>query len=176
VLVRQGKYEEAEAMNRQTLALYETVLGREHPFTLTSMSNLALVLVRQGKYEEAEAMNRQTLALSETVLGREHPDTLTTIYNLASLLAKLRCYHESLALYERACAGFYIVFGDDHPTTRSCRQHYATARMNATKNQRTPVFALAKSDSNVGVHTRKPSRLARGLAKIGIRSSKTSLK
>jgi Flp pilus assembly protein TadD len=69
VLGRQGKYEEAEAMNRQTLALKETVLGREHPDTLTSMSNLALVLGRQGKYEEAEAMNRQTLALRETVLG-----------------------------------------------------------------------------------------------------------
>jgi hypothetical protein len=58
VLDRQGKYEEAEAMNRQTLGLYQTVLGREHPSTLTSMSNLAGVLDRQGKYEEAEAMNR----------------------------------------------------------------------------------------------------------------------
>jgi hypothetical protein len=34
VLGRQGKYEDAEAMNRQTLALSETVLGREHPETL----------------------------------------------------------------------------------------------------------------------------------------------
>jgi hypothetical protein len=41
-----GKSKEAEAMNRQTLALYETVLGREYLETLTSMSNLALVLER----------------------------------------------------------------------------------------------------------------------------------
>jgi tetratricopeptide (TPR) repeat protein len=175
VLGRQGKYEEAEAMNRQTLALSETVLGREHPSTLTSMSNLAGVLESQGKYEEAEAMNRQTLALSETVLGREHPETLTSIYCLAHLLALLCRYQECFALYERACAGYHSVFGEDHSTTRSCRQHYATARMHGTKNQRTPVLPLATPDSNVGVHTSKVSKFTRGLAKIGIRSSKISL-
>ena len=30
------------------------MLGKEHPFTLTSMNNLAEVLSRQGIYEEAE--------------------------------------------------------------------------------------------------------------------------
>ncbi|KAF1935581.1 hypothetical protein EJ02DRAFT_484297 [Clathrospora elynae] len=138
VLESQGKYEDAESMNRQTLALKETVLGREHPSTLTSMSNLALVLGHQGKYEDAEAMNRQTLALSETVLGREHPSTLTSMNNLAHVLAKLYCYHESLALYERACAGCHIVFGEDHPTTQCMQQ----------KNQCTPVLASATLDSN----------------------------
>jgi tetratricopeptide (TPR) repeat protein len=141
LLESQGKYEEAEAMNRQTLALSETVLGREHPSTLASMSNLALLLGRQGKYEEAEAMNRQTLALSETVLGREHPSTLTSINNLARLLEKLCCYDESFALYERACAGCHIIFGEDHPNTRVCRYNYATARIEATKHQRTPALA-----------------------------------
>jgi hypothetical protein len=42
-------------------------MGRYHPDTLTSMSNLAGVLQSQGKYEEAEAINRQMLALKETV-------------------------------------------------------------------------------------------------------------
>ena len=121
-------------------------------------------------------MNRQTLALSETVLGREHPDTLASMNNLALLLAKLCCYHESLALYERACAGCHIVFGEGHPNTRACRQGNAAARMHATKNQCSPELAPATLDSNVGVHTRKVSKFARGLAKFDIRSSKTSSK
>jgi tetratricopeptide (TPR) repeat protein len=174
VLDSQGKYKEAEAMNRQTLALSEMVLGREHPYTLTSMSNLALVLDSQGKYEEAEAMNRQTLALSETVLGREHPDTLTSMYCLAKLLAHLRCYSESLALYETACAGYHIVCGDNHPTTRACRQHYATARVDAIRNRRTPALAPATLDSYAVVHARKVSKLSSWLAKLGVRSSKIS--
>jgi hypothetical protein len=44
VLDRQGRYKEAEAMNRETLALNRKVLRPEHPYMLTSMSNLALVL------------------------------------------------------------------------------------------------------------------------------------
>jgi hypothetical protein len=41
----------------------ETVLGKEHPDTLTIMSNLANVLGDQGKYEEAEEMHRQAPVL-----------------------------------------------------------------------------------------------------------------
>jgi tetratricopeptide (TPR) repeat protein len=74
-----GQYSVAEEMDGSALETREEVLGREHPDTLTSMGNLAVVLNRQGKYEEAEAMNRQTLARSEKVLGPEHPDTLTSM-------------------------------------------------------------------------------------------------
>ncbi|KAI9869697.1 MAG: hypothetical protein M1823_008984, partial [Watsoniomyces obsoletus] len=48
VLDRQGKYEEAEAMHRRALEAREKVLGREHPDTLTSVSQLGSVLERQG--------------------------------------------------------------------------------------------------------------------------------
>jgi hypothetical protein len=37
----QGKYAQAEAMDRQTLQLKETVLGKDHPDTLASMMSLA---------------------------------------------------------------------------------------------------------------------------------------
>ncbi|RYP45025.1 hypothetical protein DL770_011441 [Monosporascus sp. CRB-9-2] len=70
VLDSQGKYDEAEQMHRQALALSQAVLGREHPDTLKSMRNLALVLHSQGKYVEAEQMHRQAMALSQAVLGR----------------------------------------------------------------------------------------------------------
>jgi hypothetical protein len=64
----------------------KTVLGAEHPDTLTSMNNLALVLIHQGKYEQAEEMHRKALGLRETVLGAEHLDTLTSTNNPATVL------------------------------------------------------------------------------------------
>ena len=64
-----GKYIEAEKSYRQALELRERLLGVDHPSTLDSMNNLALVLDSQGKYEEAEKMHRQTLELREKVLG-----------------------------------------------------------------------------------------------------------
>ena len=63
------------------------MLGKEHPHTLTSMSNLAIALPQQGKYDEAEKMHRQTLELREKVLGKEHPHTITSMNNLAPALA-----------------------------------------------------------------------------------------
>jgi hypothetical protein len=62
VLRDQGRYEQAEEMNRRALAGREKVLGVDHPDTLTSVSNLALVLRDQGRYEQAEEMNRRSLA------------------------------------------------------------------------------------------------------------------
>jgi hypothetical protein len=41
------------------------MLGKEHPSTLASVSNLAAVLRDQGKYGGAGGMYRQALSLSE---------------------------------------------------------------------------------------------------------------
>ncbi|RYP64947.1 hypothetical protein DL770_009102 [Monosporascus sp. CRB-9-2] len=63
VLDSQGKYDEAEQMHRQALALKEEVLGREHPSTLTSINNLAKTLRYQGKKDEAEQVSRSTISV-----------------------------------------------------------------------------------------------------------------
>ncbi|RKK34469.1 hypothetical protein BFJ67_g13747 [Fusarium oxysporum f. sp. cepae] len=46
-------------MHRETLEVREKVLGKEHPYTLNSMNNLATVLEKMGEYEEAEKMHRK---------------------------------------------------------------------------------------------------------------------
>jgi hypothetical protein len=75
VLGRQGKYEEAEVMNRQTLALKETVLGREHPETLTSINNLAHLLKKLCCYDESFALYERACAGCHIVFGEDHPNT-----------------------------------------------------------------------------------------------------
>jgi tetratricopeptide (TPR) repeat protein len=84
----QGKYEEAEMINRRALDGREKVLGEKHPDTLQSLSSLAFVLLNQGRYEEMEAMNRRALGGREKVLGEEHPDTVKSFNNLASALQR----------------------------------------------------------------------------------------
>ena len=44
MLGSQGKYDDAEKLNREALEIRKTVLGEEHPSTLTSINNLASVL------------------------------------------------------------------------------------------------------------------------------------
>ena len=82
----QGRYNLAYKRCLDALCTREKALGPEHPFTLASMNNLALVLNSQGKYEAAEEMHRQVLELREKVLGPEHPDTLASMDNLTLVL------------------------------------------------------------------------------------------
>ena len=63
-------------MHRKALALMETVLGKEHPDTLTSMDNVALLLSSQGKYEEAEDIHRQALALVDRLVRTEDAEEM----------------------------------------------------------------------------------------------------
>jgi hypothetical protein len=81
--------------------------GKEHPDTLGSMNNLAIVLRRLGKDEQAEEMYRQVLGLMETVLGKEHPSTLGSMINPANVLRKRGKYEQALRLRE-------MVLGEEH--------------------------------------------------------------
>ena len=79
----QGKYAEAEVLERELLATRKRMLGEEHPNTLCTAGNLANSYSSQGKYAEAEVLQCELLATQKRVLGEEHPDTLCTAGNLA---------------------------------------------------------------------------------------------
>ncbi|CUS11370.1 unnamed protein product, partial [Tuber aestivum] len=64
----------------------ETVLGPDHPDTLTSLNNLAITLQTQGKYDESEALHRRALQRRRKVLGSDHPHTPSSLHNLAAVL------------------------------------------------------------------------------------------
>jgi tetratricopeptide (TPR) repeat protein len=136
-LLLYGEYTAAEGFLRVSLEIREKVLGREHPDTLTSVSQLGTVLERQGKYDEAEAMQRRALEGREKALGREHPDTLTSVSQLGSVLERQGKYDEAEAMERRALEGREKVLGREHPDTLTSvyylaflfhrRQHYSTA-------------------------------------------------
>ena len=66
---KDGKYADAERINREVLGVERRVLGEEHPETLTTASNLAQSLSKQGKHAEAERINREVLGARRRVLG-----------------------------------------------------------------------------------------------------------
>lgn len=73
VLSDQEKYAEAEKMHRETLALREKVLGKEHPDTLTSVYGLAYTLYQQEQYKEALSLNHMAWIGYQENLGAAHP-------------------------------------------------------------------------------------------------------
>lgn len=64
------------------------VLGEDHPDTLRSRDNLAVVYREAGRVEEAIPLYEQALSGFERVLGKDHPTTESCRENLAAAYRK----------------------------------------------------------------------------------------
>ncbi|KAL6236388.1 hypothetical protein BDW75DRAFT_229583 [Aspergillus navahoensis] len=74
----------------------ETVLGAEHPDTLTSMHNLAYTYNSMGKQIEASELMAQCATLSARIIGPTHPDTLSSS-NILTKWQNIDHHHHSLS-------------------------------------------------------------------------------
>jgi CHAT domain-containing protein/tetratricopeptide (TPR) repeat protein len=116
-LFERGLYVDALEPAHRAVELSSTHLGPDHPQTLTSLNNLAMLYGIQGRYEEAEPLFRRALAGTERSLGKDHPDTLITVNNLVMLYQNQGRQEEAEPLLARALAGAERTLGPDHPGT-----------------------------------------------------------
>jgi tetratricopeptide (TPR) repeat protein len=78
LLRMQGEYATARPLYERALAIYEQVLGPQHPNVATLLNNLAGLLHNQGEYAAARPLYERALAIYEQVLGSEHTGPWTT--------------------------------------------------------------------------------------------------
>src|SRR6202035_4418496 len=102
MLHAQGRYGEAEDVERQILQSSERVFGSDHPETLSSMNNLAQTLYAQGDLARAYELQEQVVEAMARLQGKEHPDTLTSMNNLAQMLHAEGDLAEAERLYRLA--------------------------------------------------------------------------
>ncbi|KAI9867923.1 MAG: hypothetical protein M1813_007745 [Trichoglossum hirsutum] len=98
---------------------------KEHPRTLTNMSNLASTYSHQGRFEQAEALQVQVLELRSRVLGKEHPDTLVSMENLASTYSGQRRFERAEALQVQVVELCSRALGKEHPRTLTSMSNLA---------------------------------------------------
>lgn len=103
-----------EIMHRLDLQKAERLLGPEHPDTLSSISNLAVVMRTPGDFEQAEAIYRRALQGRERVLGPEHQHTLDIISSLGSVFNAQCRYKGAEDMHRRALVGRENALGPDH--------------------------------------------------------------
>lgn len=125
LLLRQGKFEEAEPIVREVLRKRRETLGVEHRDTLTSQNNLAGTLMKQKKYEESKTLFANTLETAKRILGEENAFTLRLMNNLSEVMRqgsfevseneRQSVRLEALGLQRTALAGRIKIFGEDHP-------------------------------------------------------------
>jgi eukaryotic-like serine/threonine-protein kinase len=121
----QRKYELAEALHQEVLAVRTARLGTDHPVTLTSRHHLAILYGNQKKYDLAEALFKEVLAARTARLGADHPDTLHSQHRLALLYRFQEKYALAEALYKEVLAIRTARLGADHLDTVATKANLA---------------------------------------------------
>jgi tetratricopeptide (TPR) repeat protein len=75
----EGRYAEAEATQRQAIAIAQKALGPNHPDTVRETAYLGWTLVQQGKYDEALTLLERAAATQLAMLGPRHVDYAETL-------------------------------------------------------------------------------------------------
>ena len=120
-----GRYQEAETLYKEMLEKQETILGKDHPNTLTTMHNLAGIYNAQGRYQEAETLYKEVQEKKEAILGKNHTETLATMHNLAGIYNTQGRYQEAETLYKEVFEKVEAILGKDHPNTLTTMNNLA---------------------------------------------------
>jgi tetratricopeptide (TPR) repeat protein len=83
-----------------------SILGENHPDTLESMNNLALLYDNQGQYDKACPLYIQCLKKRKSTLSENHPHIISSMHNLAVLYDKQGKYIQALPLYKKCLERF----------------------------------------------------------------------
>lgn len=101
----------------QVMKTRKTVLGVDHPDTLISMANLAIIYSSQRRWKEVEELEVQVMETRKRVLGEKHPSTLSSMNNLAFTLKGQNRNKEAILLMKKCFVLRMQVFGPEHPKT-----------------------------------------------------------
>ncbi|MFI0943124.1 tetratricopeptide repeat protein [Streptomyces sp. NPDC021020] len=127
-LFRLGRYPQAEASLRQTLAVQQRLFGADDPDSLDTAHGMQLVLRNTGRDAEALTLLRATAAGRRATLGPWHPLTLRSRSSLLSSLgaAELTAEDERTRLLSlpQQCAEH---LGAEHTVTVGARHNHAWA-------------------------------------------------
>jgi tetratricopeptide (TPR) repeat protein len=107
-LVEIGRPNEALPVFRRNQALVESLVGRQHPFWISTSNNLADTLSRLGKYDEARLLALIVLDADRKNLGNNHPRVANKLITLAEaeqgsgqLLLAVQHLGEGIGILER---------------------------------------------------------------------------
>jgi tetratricopeptide (TPR) repeat protein len=119
------------AFAKGALRIREKALGPEHPYSATSLNDLARLLQAQGDLAAARPLYERSLAIREKALGSEHHYTAMSLNDLAVLLQAQGDRAAARPLYERALAIYEKALDPEHPDTatglKAIREHPETA-------------------------------------------------
>ena len=77
--------QEAQKLFERVLRGQSSTLGPDHPHTLTTLQDLAVLFQHRHHYKEAQEMWERLLRGQETSLGKVDIATMTTLHRMATM-------------------------------------------------------------------------------------------
>jgi TIR domain/Tetratricopeptide repeat len=112
-----GDSHAGRAVAEQLLDRWRTILGLDHPDTLTAASILTLYLISLGEAESARTLGQDTLRRCHRVFGPDHPTTLGAAAAVTGALVMLSEAEQARTLGQDTLRRCHRVFGPDHAFT-----------------------------------------------------------
>ena len=112
-----GLYREAQPQLEKALSLRRRLLGDDHPDTLASMGDLAVLYRDLSKPAEAESLLANVLNVQRRVLGADRPETLETAHELAQVYEEQGKSAQAAPLLTETLKARRRILGDENPDT-----------------------------------------------------------
>ena len=125
VLLARGRVPDAVPLLETTHAQRVAMFGPDHPDSLVSLHNLALLRDAQTRLTDAESLNIDLVERRSRVLGPDADGTLRSRVNLADVQRQLGKRAEALCNLDAVVAIRLAHLGEDHPETLAARQSRA---------------------------------------------------
>ncbi len=113
--MEQKKYELAEPLHKESLKLYQDILGKKHPAVGMSLNNLGGMYQVKKQYKEATYLFKRALNINKEALGMKHPDTANFLNNLGTAYSDLGEFKKAKPLLKQALKIRKEVLGENHP-------------------------------------------------------------
>jgi hypothetical protein len=115
VIRKTGDHEAARALSDEALALINSVLGENHPYSAFAALNRANDLRATGEAAEAREIEERMYRLLKHVLGYDHMDTVGAAYNLSLSVLQAGDSIAGRRLYEQALERTRRIVGLSNP-------------------------------------------------------------
>ncbi|SPJ74909.1 uncharacterized protein FTOL_04640 [Fusarium torulosum] len=148
----QGRYADAERLQREGTKIRAELLGEEHTETLVLRLDLSYCLQSQARYEEAEKLAVAVLEIWKRLYGEEHHKTLDAMSALALNYYDQDKIEEAKRLWTHVSEIRKRVLGEDHEDTIRAMSDLALTLEEAEEVEMHKHIIEAKTKANGADH------------------------
>ena len=139
----------ALACVRHALELWKVIYGPNHPDSITTLNNAAVMLQQLQLYKESRQWFEKSLSISEEVSGKLSVNTATLLFQLAQALVLDQDHKGAVNRMRESYSIFLAKLGADHPNTKESEKWLEQLTQNAV--------SLAKHEKDI--QTRRTRRV-----------------